>query len=103
MGIYSTGLMMSPMLGPVAGGYIIDELSWRYIFLFPLPFCAVALALGFFFLPGAWKVRHLPRFDWSSYILLIAAVFLFLTALSNGQRYGWSSNYILTLIFLALS
>ena len=102
MGIYSTGLMMSPMLGPVAGGYIIDELSWRHIFLFPLPFCAAALALGFFFLPGSWKVRHLPRFDWSSYILLVAAVFLLLTALSNGQRYGWSSNYILTLFLLAL-
>jgi DHA2 family multidrug resistance protein len=97
MGIYGTGLMISPMLGPVAGGYIIDEFSWRHIFLFPLPFCGVALFLGFFFLPGGWKVRRLPRFDWSSYTLLISSIFMLLTVLGNGQRYGWSSNYILIL------
>lgn len=99
MGIYSTGLMISPMLGPVAGGYIIDEFGWRQIFLFPLPFCAIALVLAFFFLPGGWRVRRLPRFDWSSYMLLVTTIFLLLTALGNGQRYGWASNYIL-LVFL---
>ncbi|HAT35587.1 MAG TPA: MFS transporter [Rhodospirillaceae bacterium] len=101
MGVYSTGLMISPMLGPVAGGYCIDEMSWRHIFLFPLPFCAVALFLGFFFLPGGWRLRRLPRFDWSSYILLVSTVFLLLTALSNGQRYGWGSDYILILFMFA--
>jgi DHA2 family multidrug resistance protein len=103
MGIYSTGLMISPMLGPVAGGYIIDELSWRHIFLFPLPFLAVGMLMGFFFLPGGWRLRRLPRFDWSSYILLVCTVFILLTALANGQRYGWSSNYILSMFLLSLA
>ena len=103
MGVYSTGLMISPMLGPVAGGYIIDEMSWRHIFLFPLPFCAIALLLGFFFLPGGWRLRRLPRFDWSSYILLVATVFMLLSALGNGQRYGWSSNYILVSFMAAFA
>ena len=68
--------------------------------LISTPF-ALLLSLSVFF-TGSVESPPSAKIDWSSYILLITAVFLFLTALSNGQRYGWSSNYILTLIFLAL-
>ena len=44
--------MIGPLLGPVAGGLIIENLSWRWMFFVNVPLCAVAVLLA---------VRLLPR------------------------------------------
>jgi EmrB/QacA subfamily drug resistance transporter len=54
MGIVSMPAMLAPILGPVVGGAILENLHWSWIFLVNVPIGAIALVL-------AW--RMLPKTD----------------------------------------
>ena len=94
MGIYSMGVVLAPAIGPLVGGLAIDALSWRYMFLIPLPMCALALTAGASFLPGRESEQTPRPFDWLGVTLLSVALVAILTVLGNGQRYGWLSDRI---------
>jgi EmrB/QacA subfamily drug resistance transporter len=102
MGVYGTGIQIAPMLGPMMGGLVIDAFSWREIFLVPVPFCIVSVALGVMYLPGGLWARDLPKFDWSSFALLCTAIVFLLSAGANGQRFGWTSDTIILMTMAAL-
>lgn len=45
MGIFGLGVVMAPALGPAVGGFLIESLGWRSIFLVVVPFCLITFAL----------------------------------------------------------
>ena len=92
MGVYGMTIMVAPGLGPVIGGIAIDTMSWRAIFLIPLPLLAIALVLGMFFMPGKTEKGPVPRFDWTGMVLLCAGLFFILNGIADGQRSGWTSD-----------
>ncbi|MEM7254056.1 MAG: DHA2 family efflux MFS transporter permease subunit [Pseudomonadota bacterium] len=98
MGILSMGIVLAPSIGPVVGGIAIDTYSWRYIFFIPLPMCVVALVLSALFMPRRDPTIPYRRFDFIGLSLLATAVTCLLIGLAGGQRFGWGSNYILTLL-----
>jgi EmrB/QacA subfamily drug resistance transporter len=51
MGVVSMPAMLAPILGPVIGGVILQNLHWSWIFFVNVPIGAVALALGWRLLP----------------------------------------------------
>ncbi len=51
MGIVSMPAMIAPILGPVVGGLILQNLHWSWIFFVNVPIGAVAFALGWRLLP----------------------------------------------------
>jgi MFS transporter, DHA2 family, multidrug resistance protein len=61
MGAYGLGIVLSPAVGPVAGGLLVDHFGWRAVFLVTVPLCLAAIALAPRFiiagrpLPGARK------------------------------------------------
>jgi EmrB/QacA subfamily drug resistance transporter len=95
MGLYGLGTVLAPTFGPILGGIAIDTLSWRYLFLLPLPFCVPALLLSLVYMPSKKITRPFPSFDWTGLALILIASFSILSGLSNGQRWGWGSNQIL--------
>ena len=103
MGIHGMGIQIAPMLGPMIGGMVIDTLGWREIFLVPVPICIVAMLLGMLYLPGREERGALPKFDWIGYSLLVASLVTLLFAGANGQRFGWDSNAIVTLVLIGLA
>ena len=94
MGIYGMGVILAPALGPTVGGMLIDNYSWRYIFVLGPPFCIIGTALAFFFLPNTLAAKRHP-FDWIGFILISGGIAAFLAGLSNGQRLGWDSAFVL--------
>ncbi|MGW5309382.1 MFS transporter [Nocardia thailandica] len=81
----------SAVLGPLLGGLLSDEASWRWIFLVNLPLCAVA----------AWTLtrafteqapRRARRIDYPGAVLLtLGAGGLILALLEGGQAWAWGS------------
>ncbi|MCK9895592.1 MDR family MFS transporter [Frankia sp. AgB32] len=52
MAAVSVPALLTPVLGPVLGGVIVDSVSWRWIFLINVPVCAVAFVLAWRSLPA---------------------------------------------------
>lgn len=105
MGIYGIGVVLAPALGPTLAGFLVDEYSWRYVFLVIVPACVAAMAAGVVFLPGRDTRRGIAslRFDGFGFFFLAAFLVCLLSALSNGQREGWDSDLILALFAAALA
>jgi len=100
MGLYGMGVTLAPSFGPLVGGITIDALTWRHIFIVPVPLVAIAFAMGVVFMPGKKFSRDFPDFDWTGYMLLATALVCLMTGIGNGQRWGWSSDGILTLFVI---
>ena len=104
LGIWATGIMFGPALGPTLGGYLTDWFSWRSIFYVNLPFGALALIAGL----AIMKTDHLagrPRvpFDAWGFSFLALALIGGLLGLSQGQDKGWNSDYIYTCFACSLA
>src|SRR5438270_833140 len=52
MSIIGVPMLLGPILGPILGGWLVDDVSWRWIFFINVPIGVVAIFL-------AWRI--LPR------------------------------------------
>ena len=95
MGIWGTGIMVGPAIGPTLGGYLTDWFSWRTIFSVNLPFGLMTFVAGLIIMEGR-KGDQPDRtpFDWFGYIFISIALIGSLLALSQGQDKGWDTAYI---------
>ncbi|MFI0371816.1 DHA2 family efflux MFS transporter permease subunit [Actinomadura sp. 1N219] len=46
MSIVGVPMLLGPILGPIIGGYLVDDVSWRWIFFINLPIGVIALLLA---------------------------------------------------------
>jgi EmrB/QacA subfamily drug resistance transporter len=97
-GFFGAVFGVSTVIGPLLGGFFVDNLSWRWIFYVNLPLGLVAFAvIGAVFRPRGDHVHH--RIDYLGAAVLTAslsAIVLF-TSL-GGTSYAWDSPLILALI-----
>ena len=103
MGFFGLSVILGPAMGPTVGGLLTEHFNWRYVFYVPIPFSLAALLLGSQLLPEREETGVRANFDWTGFVLLSVALACLMSGLSSGQREGWSSGYILTLLGLALS
>ena len=61
MGFWSLVGAGAPVLGVVAGGPIVEHVSWRLIYIAQIPFTALALIAAAIILPGRDKVQREGR------------------------------------------
>ena len=102
-GVFAAVFSLSSVAGPLAGGYIVDHFSWRWIFYINLPLGIAALvAFAVAFKPRGIRTSH--KIDSMGAVLLttaLASVVLF-TSL-GGRSFPWGSPFILTLIVLSIA
>jgi DHA2 family multidrug resistance protein len=94
LGIWGTGIMVAPALGPTLGGYLTDHFAWRSIFSINLPIGTITLILGLLIMREVYPSDKERTLDIWGYIFLVMALVAGLSALSNGQDKGWDSTYV---------
>jgi EmrB/QacA subfamily drug resistance transporter len=99
-GYFGAVFGVSSVVGPLAGGFAVDHLTWRYIFYVNLPLGVAALIV-------TNRVLRLPvhkrevNIDWWGAILLVAGVSCILLAVQlGGSTYAWGSWQIIGLFVL---
>ncbi|MBV9840521.1 MAG: DHA2 family efflux MFS transporter permease subunit [Sphingomonadaceae bacterium] len=87
MGVWSMGMMLGPLLGPVAGGWLTDTWSWRWCFFINVPIGAVTAAGSWLMLPN--NLRRRRRFDRFGFALLAIALLAMQLVLDRGTDRDW--------------
>ena len=100
MGLYNFSFSFGPAIAPALGGHLIEVLSWRAIFYINVPVGLISAAIIFFTMPPT-QDRQARPFDAAGVLTMASFLVLFLIALSEGRRYGWHSQMIVTLFCLA--
>ena len=82
--------ILGPASGPVIGGLLIENLSWRWAFYVNIPVGLFAFAVGLLFL-REHREPESGRFDLPGFVLGGAGLGLVMYALSEGAQRGWTS------------
>ncbi len=103
MGFWALGIVVAPMLGPVVGGWLTDNYSWRWVFYINIPIgiLAILLTQAFIFDPPYLR-REKTGIDYWGIGLLILGMGSLQIMLDKGQEDDWfGSHFIVTLTILA--
>src|ERR1700727_2646615 len=73
MALYGVGVVVGPVLGPVIGGWLTDNISWRWVFYINVPIGALAFA-GISIFVVETKKDALAKLDWLGFAALSGAI-----------------------------
>jgi len=102
--VYAIQFAVAAVLGPFIGGFLTDQLSWRWVFYVNIPIGLVAIALVAFVMIEPIVEHHKHSFDWLGVFLLLGWTGTLVFALeSAGRNYAWGSPEILGLLAIAFA
>ncbi|MGZ5229122.1 MAG: DHA2 family efflux MFS transporter permease subunit [Burkholderiales bacterium] len=101
MGFFSISVILGPAVGPTLGGILIEHFNWRSVFYMAVPFSVAGVLFGSLFMQEREETGRRAQFDWLGFVLLCLTMSSLLTGLSNGQRDGWESDFILEMLVTA--
>ena len=100
IGLVSSVFGVGGGFGLVLSGVIVDNLSWRWLFIFGSIGIAAAVLLVIRFVPES-PIKTPSRVDVPGALLLSGALVAFMVALTEGERWGWVSPAIVGLVALS--
>jgi EmrB/QacA subfamily drug resistance transporter len=90
-GIWAAATSALTVLGPLAGGILVDTLSWRIAFLVNAPLVLVALYGALRHVPETRDEQAPRRLDWLGSLVIIAAVGGISFGLIRGEETRWTA------------
>ncbi|HIJ89126.1 MAG TPA: DHA2 family efflux MFS transporter permease subunit [Desulfuromonadales bacterium] len=100
MAIFGVGAMFGPIVGPALGGWITDNMSWRWIFYINLPIGIIAMIMCAFFIFDPDYLRQKTsalKIDYWGIFLLVVSMGSLQVVLDKGQQEDWfNSPFIIT-------
>jgi DHA2 family multidrug resistance protein len=108
MAIFGVGAMFGPIVGPALGGWITDNMSWRWIFYINLPVGIIAMSMCAFFIFDPSYLRQQRKesisIDYWGLFLLTASMGSLQVVLDKGQQEDWfNSSFIIIFSLMFIS
>ena len=101
MAFWGLGIVVAPMLGPVMGGWITENYSWRWVFYINLPVGILALIMSYFFIFDPLYIsRRSKRVDYWGIGMLALGIGSLQIMLDKGQEEDWFSSHFITWLFV---
>ncbi|MFI6516759.1 DHA2 family efflux MFS transporter permease subunit [Spirillospora sp. NPDC050679] len=85
MSIVGIPMLLGPIAGPILGGWLVDDVSWRWIFYINVPIGAVALVLAFRILKKD-EPKKAERLDFLGLVLLSPGLAMLIYGLATGAE-----------------
>ncbi|OKP91698.1 MFS transporter [Paenibacillus helianthi] len=91
MGLLGIPMLLAPALGPILSGWLVEYVSWHWIFLINLPIGIVGIILGIKYLPKTEK-KGRAHLDILGIILAPIAFSMLAYGVNQGGGESWSST-----------
>ncbi|ULP39653.1 MFS transporter [Mycolicibacterium rufum] len=88
MSVWGATAGVATLVGPLAGGVLVDHLGWQWIFFVNVPVGLIGLALAVRLVPVLPTQSH--HFDLPGVVLSGVGMFLIVFALQEGQSHDWA-------------
>jgi EmrB/QacA subfamily drug resistance transporter len=100
VGYFTLSFVGAALVGPLLGGFIIDNFTWRWIFFINVPLGLLGGIVAHFALRLPFP-RRKAKLDWTGAAMLSIAIGALMIALEKGQD-GWTQRHVLVLFVIAL-
>lgn len=94
MGLLGFAMIFAPAIAPTLAGFIIDYVSWRWLFIGLAPFVAIVIILAFKYLVNVSETTT-AKLDIISVILSTIGFGFILFGFSNAGNKGWDSPIVI--------
>jgi EmrB/QacA subfamily drug resistance transporter len=88
MGLWGATAGVATLVGPLAGGLLVDGAGWEWIFFINIPVGVIAFVLAWILVPKLETHPH--RFDIVGVLLSALGLFLIVFGLQEGEKYDWA-------------
>ena len=104
MAIFALGVIVAPVLGPVLGGWLTDNYSWRWVFYINLPVGVISVLMIKAFVKDPPYIRRssAPVDSWglATLVLWVAALQIML---DKGQEEDWFNSRFIVVLAVAFA
>ncbi|OJF14370.1 DHA2 family efflux MFS transporter permease subunit [Couchioplanes caeruleus] len=87
MALWGAAAGVAILVGPLAGGLLVDGFGWPWVFFVNVPLGVLAFVAAVLLVPNLPTHRH--RIDYPGILLSGVGLFLLVFGLQEGQRYDW--------------
>ncbi len=87
MAVWGITAGVATLVGPIAGGFLIDLAGWEWIFFINIPVGIVGFVLAMRYVPVLETHEH--RFDWIGVALSAVGMFLVVFGIQEGENFNW--------------
>jgi EmrB/QacA subfamily drug resistance transporter len=101
-GYFTAVFASASVIGPLAGGFFVDQVSWRWVFYVNVPLGLVAFAVSARYLQVPVPSEKRPIDLVGAALMTVSVSSLLLTSVWGGHEYAWGSAVILLLAGLGL-
>jgi EmrB/QacA subfamily drug resistance transporter len=97
IGLWSGATAITGALGPVLGGWLIDQWSWRAAFFINVPLAAAVLAVSLWHVPESRNLQT-RRLDWPGSVLVTLGLAGVVYGLIESSSRGWNAHVLSALM-----
>ncbi len=99
MALFGLEAMVGSAIGPLLGGYLIDNASWPVIFFINIPIGVAAFVMTLMFIPNPHFIERIKTgVDWIGLSLLTIGLSLLQYVLERGQHDDWFNSSTIWLL-----
>src|SRR6185295_1405130 len=97
MGFWALGIVVAPIMGPVLGGWLTDNYSWRWVFYINIPvgIASIVMTKLYIFDPSYLRIES-RKIDYWGIGMLAVGIGALQIVLDKGQEEDWFSSSLIT-------